>query len=315
MLAEVISIIREIEFNKVAMTTTEKPLSGYSGNKIIASLQELTKLFIDIKDSCYLEVGVFQGLTLLSVANACPSIPCYGIDNFAYFDPDNKNFNIVKQRMQQLSVKNAHILNKDYEDALESLETYIGTQKIGVYFVDGPHDYRSQLMCLELARPLLHEQAVIVVDDCNYSHVRQANRDFLIVHPEYKLIFEAYTPCHPKNMTPQLEKEAREGWWNGVNILARDTHNKLKCVYPPTNRSRQLYENEHITHASSVSEYLPQAIQVVEDIDNFNPLRIVRGFTHLYSSLRTSKMQRRHLFKSMNTHSEDLPSFNFNSIK
>ena len=28
-------------------------------------------------------------------------------------------------------------------------------------------------------------KAVIVIDDCNYRHVRQANRDFLIAHPEY----------------------------------------------------------------------------------------------------------------------------------
>lgn len=315
MLVEVISIIREIESSKTSVIHTENSLTGYSGTKIIATLQALTRLFSTLNDSCYLEIGVFQGLTLLSVASACRSIPCYGVDNFAYFDPDNKNFNIVKQRMQQLSVKNAHILNQDYEDVLAELENHIGTQKVGVYFVDGPHDYRSQLMCLELALPQLHDRAVIVVDDCNYNHVRQANRDFLTVHPEFKLIFEAYTPCHPKNMSPQLEREAREGWWNGVNIIVRDTHNQLKRMYPPTNRSRELYENEHTTHASSVAEHLPRAIPLLQGIDNFSPLKIAQGFAHLYSSLKKSKAHRKYLFKNMNTYSESLPSSNLNGFK
>ncbi|MEI2420994.1 hypothetical protein V6O07_12035, partial [Arthrospira platensis SPKY2] len=62
-------------------------LTGLSGEKIIASLQRLATLFSQEEDVCYLEVGVFQGLTLISTALSCPQIKCYGIDNFAQFDP------------------------------------------------------------------------------------------------------------------------------------------------------------------------------------------------------------------------------------
>ena len=95
-----------------------------------------------------------------------------------FFDPEKKNLSIVEERLTKLQLDNAFIINNDYEDALENLRHTIGDKKIGVYFIDGPHDYRSQLMCLELALPYLHEQAVIIVDDSNYRNVRQANRDF-----------------------------------------------------------------------------------------------------------------------------------------
>ncbi len=145
-------------------------LTGLSGWELVGSLQRLTSLFSEDANACYLEIGVFQGLTLHSVAAANPEVQCYGIDNFAFFDPHKKNFSICEERKKALGNDNACLINLDYEDALESLD--LGTKKIGVYFVDGPHDYRSQLMCLELALPYLHENAFVVIDDCNSNHVR-----------------------------------------------------------------------------------------------------------------------------------------------
>ncbi|MBK7410887.1 MAG: class I SAM-dependent methyltransferase [Saprospirales bacterium] len=49
----------------------------------------------------------------------------------------------------------ATVINQDYEDALENLKTHIGEKKVGLFFIDGPHDYRSQLMCLLLIQPFL----------------------------------------------------------------------------------------------------------------------------------------------------------------
>lgn len=305
-------------------------LTGYSGEKIIGALQRLTSLFSEEKDVCYLEVGVFQGLTLLSTANACFSVHCYGIDNFAYFDPENQNYSIVKERTERLGLTNVSIINQDYEDALQDLDTYIGDQKIGVYFVDGPHDYRSQLMCLQLAVPYLHENAVIIVDDCNYRHVRQANRDFLVSHPEYKLAFEAYSPCHPLNMDADQEEEARKSWWNGVNLLVRDAGQDLQTMFPPTERSRKLYENEHIIHASYLGELTPQLIYYIHKVYNEYYLKteefdlermsdFLSEFEQLFLQIKKYLEQqeklRERLYVAMNTFSEGLPSKNYNRPK
>ncbi len=193
MIKNITKAIEESENLGLHNDTAKDILDGFSGEKLVGLMQRLPGLFAHDENACYLEVGVFQGLTLLSIAAANPNFKCYGIDNFAFFDPDGQNKGIIEKRIAKLNLSNAFLIEKDYEDALESLSIELGQTKIGVYFIDGPHDYRSQLMCLELALPYLTDHAVIVIDDSNYKHVRQANRDFLKIHPSYKLIFEAYT--------------------------------------------------------------------------------------------------------------------------
>lgn len=312
MIDKILRIIQEIEINPIVKKPNNVEITGFSGDKILGILQKFVESFSTDTNACYLEIGVFQGLTLCLSSLVCPTFPCYGVDNFAFFDPENKNFDLVKERIKKLVLNNVEVINKDYEDAMENLQEYIADKKIAVYFIDGPHDYRSQLMCLQLALPYLHDDAVIIVDDSNYRHVRQANRDFLVTHPEYKLIFEAYTKCHPKNMTPEEEKKARQGWWNGINIIVRDKKNKLSFMYPPTERSRQLYENEHIVHSSQLAEFAPNAINILNYLYNKNFLIfILYGLKMSFKINQNKNIKNR--YKSMNTYSEDLQKDNFAS--
>ena len=316
MLNEILKAIHQAESEGLLTDEKSDILSGYSGNMLMGSLQRLAALYEKDLEACYLEVGVFQGLTLLSVANSCPKLTCYGIDNFSQFDPKGENLGIVNYRAEKLGINNKVLINEDYEDALESLDSHTNNQRVGLYFVDGPHDYRSQLMCLELALPYLHDRATIIIDDCNYCHVRQANRDFLVTHPEFKLVFEAYTNCHPGNMTAEKEDEARKGWWNGVNILARDPENLLQTMYPPTGRSRSLYENEHITHAAKNSELAPQALKVMQAFSDLNPVSLFKSVRSYYGRLGQLKNKGKLTgrFNAMNTYSENLTSSRYNTL-
>ena len=249
---------------------------------------------------------------MLSVAKAMKKGVAYGIDNFAYFDKEGNNYSIVKQRTKSLNINNATIINMDYEVALEELENHIGKKKVGVYFVDGPHDYRSQLMCLELVKPYLSDNAVIIVDDSNYQHVRQANRDFLVTNPEYKLIFEAYTACHPSNMSKKEKVSAQKGWWNGVNVIVRDIDNSLEAMFPPTVRSKLLFENEHLVHAMRDSECAPQAVQLASSILSFNPLYAAWYLVKLIITSRKTRNVEKAKYRLMNTFSENLAGSRYN---
>lgn len=276
-------------------------LTGFSGKKFFGALQRMARLLVT-PEQCYLEVGVFQGLTLLSVAKVLENGMAYGVDNFAFFDPDHKNLNIVKDRMQKLGITNAVLINEDYEDALENLDQFLKGKKVGLYFVDGPHDYRSQLMCLMLIQPYLAENCAIVIDDCDYQHVRQANRDFLQTFPEFKLVFEAYSPAHPHNLRgPELE-EARNGWWNGINILVRDTKNEIVQSFPPTERSRTLFENDHTAHSAQFPAESPEALRLLRALKT---LQLHKALVFLIQAL-FSKSKVRGKFRSMNTFSDGL---------
>jgi hypothetical protein len=303
----ILEAIRAGESQGLVRGHDESVLTGFSGRKLIGTLQRLAHRWESAGDACYLEIGVFQGLTLLSVAAANSRLPCYGIDNFAYFDPERKNLGLVMERRARLKAENATVINLDYEDALEDLGSHVSRRKVAVFFVDGPHDYRSQLMCLELAVPHLHDEAVIVVDDCNYRHVRQANRDFLVTRPEYALVFEAYTTCHPSHMTKEENAEAQSGWWNGVNIIARDPSGRIARSYPPTLRSRALHENEHIVHAMDVAPHAVAAIRAAQALDQFNLPGLAKATLRLYRELRATRGERRGLYQSLNTYSAALP--------
>lgn len=279
--------------------TDDKVLTGFSGHRMVRLLQNVSKVRLD-SSTCYVEVGVFQGLTLLSVAKAVENAQVYGIDNFAFFDRNGKNLSIVNERTKKLQLNNVNIINQDYEDALEKLSTHIGDKKVGVYFVDGPHDYRSQLICLELIKPFLADDAIIIIDDCNYRHVRQANRDFLFNNKEFKLLFQSYTKCHPLNLSTTDRMEAEKDFWNGVNVIVRDKENKLNEYYPPTLRNRKNFEQEHELHASKHPD----------TIVYFLPL--VNLFGGLIKKLSKKSFAEAGKFNSMNTYSDGLPKNDFN---
>ena len=301
-----------VEADNCGLLKECKDLSGYSGLKLIGALQRIARTQENAGAGHYLEVGVFQGLTLVSVAACLQEVTAFGVDNFSQFDPDGLNQRVVMNRAAANGISNLELLNLDYEDALENLQDYVGDQKIGTYFVDGPHDYRSQLMCLLLAKPFLSPLSVIVVDDCNYRHVRLANRDFLVANPEFKLFFESYTRCHPGNMDPEDVAQARIGWWNGVNVIVRDPENILNTMYPDTYRDRTLFENEHLVQSSKYAEYAPELVSLAQSITSISPILAAKNLVKVFRKRKNIKDCVRNRYRSMDTYSEHLSKNRFN---
>ena len=279
-------------------------LSGFSGKKIIALLQNLVKC-LDTQEEIYLEVGVFKGLSLISVSKVFEG-KVYGIDNFSQFDPENNNLNLINEHLKRLRIGNAGLINCDVEAALKNLPEHTGNRKIGLFFIDGPHDYRSQLMCLMLARPYLSENAVIVIDDSNYRHVRQANDDFMTLFPSFKLVIERYTCAHPMNMPEEGKKEAAEGWWNGINVLVHDTFNTLPVRRIKNFEPKNLFYNDHLIHSSRYADCAPEAITVTHVLKPFRPLKLIHRLINLYKKVKRSDPQYQGKYRHLNTWSDDL---------
>ena len=261
---QVIEAIGEADKTGLVSDKGGEVLTGISGRATVGLLQRLVGLTGGCDGNlCYLEIGVFQGLSLLSVAIEHPDFPCFGIDNFSILDPKGENLGIVQDRTRRLDSRNAHLINRDYEAALENLPRHIGERKVAVFFIDGAHDYRSQLMALLLIRPYLAERAVIVVDDANYFDVRQSTRDFLLSHPEFKMVFEAYSPDHPANLDRKVLEPYEAGWLNGVNVLVLDRENVLPVTLPRVEPlARDLYVNEWLVHRHRFAELAPQALDL-----------------------------------------------------
>lgn len=297
-------------------------VEGFSGRRLITLLKRGAEAMLVHGETVYLEIGVFRGLTLLSVGDHLknhkgrpPQV--FGIDNFSQFDVDGENKAIVESGITRLGLEEIHLINRDYEDALLNLPEHIGDQKIGVFFVDGPHDYRSQLMCLQMALPHLADDCLIVIDDSNYQHVRLATKDFLLCFPEFKLAFEAYTKCHPKNASLEAQKQVRKTWWDGVNVIVRDREDRLPVLLPDTGNARELCQNEHelqaFRYASQMDvgrNIISCASRLVTTAGALNPtnwLKLAKQCRKLQPSSGTGA-----LFNSMNTYSDQLPESNIN---
>jgi hypothetical protein len=155
----------------------------------------------------YVEVGCFQGATLIGALLGHSQCPAYAADNFSEFDPRGENERALRGNLEAFGLsRQVHFRRQHFEPFLRELGQ--AGVRAGVYLYDGAHDYRSQLLGLLLAVPLLAPRALLVVDDSNFPAVKQATWDFLAIRPECRLLLELPTPG---NGDPTF--------WNGLYVL------------------------------------------------------------------------------------------------
>ena len=146
----------------------------------------------------YCEVDCFQGATLIGALLGHAGRAALAVDNFSEFDPRGQNRATLLANLAAFGMSaQVRFHDRGFEEFLLDLRR--GPVKVGAFFYDGAHDYRSQLLGLLLAVPLLAPRAVLVVDDGNWPAVKQAAWDFLAARPEASLLADLATPgnCHP----------------------------------------------------------------------------------------------------------------------
>jgi len=154
-------------------------------------------------DAAYVNVGVWNGYTLLAGMAGNGAKRCIGVDNFSQFGGPRAEFS---SRFERARSPQHSFFDLDYE--LYFSEHHEGP--IGVYYYDGDHGYHHQFRGLEAAEPFFVPGTVVFVDDWNQAETVQATHDFLAGRPGYELIFEQSTVTngHPT-------------FWNGLGIIRR----------------------------------------------------------------------------------------------
>jgi hypothetical protein len=152
----------------------------------------------------YCEVGCLQGATLIGALLGNPGRAARAADNFCEFEPGGCNRAALLENLSAFGLRpQVRLHEQGFEEFLRAERG--GGLRVGVYLYDGAHDYRSQLLGLLLAVPLLAERALLVVDDSNCPTARQAAWDFMAARPECRLLLDLPTPGngHPS-------------FWNGL---------------------------------------------------------------------------------------------------
>lgn len=151
----------------------------------------------------YLNIGVWQGFSLLLGMLAQPHGNVIGVDNFSEWGGPRAEF---AARFAKTRGPSHRFYEMDYLHYFKN----VAIPPLGVYFYDGPHRELDQSRGLELAHPHLAPGALVFVDDTNLFQVQAPTMAFLQNHPEYRLLFNVYTE-HNRHPT----------WWNGLMILQK----------------------------------------------------------------------------------------------
>lgn len=191
----------------------------------------------------YCEVGCFQGKTLIGALLNHPERMAYAVDNFSEFDPHGENLDKLTENLAKFGIEEQiFFCEQDFEDFFFGLRDLSVDEKIGVYLYDGAHDYRSQMLGLLLVKPFLAEQALIIIDDSNWSVVKQANWDFIATHPQCQLLLDLPT-----------SRDGDSTFWNGIQVLSWDT--------------RQDYNYDGFTFKRVRQESVIQSIRDIHALD------------------------------------------------
>lgn len=160
------------------------------GGGSIHIVKEIVSNFLEEKDY-YLEVGCFQAWNF-SLACHFAKCKCLAVDNFSQDFQECERYklptrDLVIQNIETIGRGNGELIEGDFR---ETLAFNLGDikEKVKFYFYDGPHEEKDQIDGVELALPLLADEAIIMVDDWASENVKTSTRYLLNKHKELSLI-------------------------------------------------------------------------------------------------------------------------------
>ena len=155
-------------------------------------------------DTCFVNVGVWHGFTLLAGMARNPGKRCVGVDNFSAFGGPRAQF---LERFGAHKSPVHHFYEMDYQDYFSRVHS----GPIGLYMYDGEHGYDNQIQGLRIAEQFFSAGCVLLIDDTNWEAPRRAVMDFIAdSRHQYRVLLDKTTSsnCHPT-------------LWNGIMVLQR----------------------------------------------------------------------------------------------
>lgn len=157
-----------------------------------------------VRGEVYVEIGCFHRLSLAGALTAHPDVPAFACDDFSEFGGPRAE--LPKTLAAWTAPGQVRFHDMDFRRFLADAPW--APARVGVYFYDGPHDFDDQFVALQAMLPHLAPDAVVIVDDTNWRHVRAANRFFAAHVPGFDLVRSIRT-----------RSGSSPAWWNGVEVF------------------------------------------------------------------------------------------------
>ncbi|MCU0606087.1 MAG: class I SAM-dependent methyltransferase [Candidatus Edwardsbacteria bacterium] len=160
---------------------------------------------------CYLEVGTYQGKSLISAVKGNPPRPVHAVDNFTEFTAANTQQLLMANLARYGMGDKVKFHNADFRTAVNRA---LVAEPVGLYFYDGAHDEESQYAAIRVAEPLLADEALVIIDDWRNApdspSFAQAGTERAVAGSK-----NAWTLLYD---LPARFNADRELWWNGVAV-------------------------------------------------------------------------------------------------
>jgi hypothetical protein len=149
------------------LSTAVETMEGMSGRRY---RRFANSLIAAVPQAAYLEVGSWTGSTLCAAIHG-NRLRAFAIDNWSMFGGP------VQQFLR--NVADCDSADADFNMLTQDFRTvdYSAIGRFNVYLFDGPHSQQDQYDGLVIAQPALADEFVLVVDDWNWSQVRDGTFD------------------------------------------------------------------------------------------------------------------------------------------
>jgi hypothetical protein len=188
-------------------------IEGMSGKKYRFFINTLIKT---LGDTSYLEVGSWAGSTLCSAVHG-NKVRAVAIDNWSQFGgPRDAFYGNVKTFLTPEA--QVHVVEGDFRAV-----DFTSLGLFDVYLFDGPHEEKDQYDGLHMGLPAVRDEFVFIVDDWNWSQVRQGTMN-AIRDCNLDVLYAAEIRTTLDNSHPKFANKESD-WHNGyyISVLAKRT--------------------------------------------------------------------------------------------
>ena len=210
-------------FKSLAMDTKIsdeiKFMSGMSGRKYRYLINNLVSL---INNPRYLEIGSWAGSTACSALYG-NEVKAVCIDNWLKFETEDyvKEVYNTKDPKKEFEINTKKIITdkidfKFIESDFRKVD-YIHLGKFNIYCYDALHDKKSQYDAIALVRPALDDMFILIIDDWNWSEVREGTLDAL-KNLKIDIISKIEIRTTQDNNMPKIFIGQYSEWHNGYFI-------------------------------------------------------------------------------------------------
>lgn len=203
-------LIEEAANGKPVLPTEIETVPGFSSPRV----RRLLNALCSQPGTVYLEIGVHVGSTFIpAVYGNGAQATC--IDNWQMFAGAREQFQVhVKQYIPD------RVINVIDHDCFTVDRARI-PQGVNVYFYDGDHSAQAQYNALAYFAPVLADQFVLLVDDCNWEEPREETKR-AIKELGFREVWG--------ELLPGAYNGDQDQWWNGLYVALIEKVNILETL-------------------------------------------------------------------------------------